>query len=381
MQQEGGRTSQRGASTTSQPGASPSANEDEIPPPLAILDVAPPDPSALQTAPDQPSQSRPARGQASQNRSGLGSLTQGQARQGRGGLSGARGTRQSQFSQYVDLQTPAKFQLETPLDIIGATVVIPQQNATSQTSAQAPIVTPVVPTTPATAMPSPPADIRLESPLMVNSSTLNSTLITYLDETSTSPRTTIVGRINLNEAPYEVVAGIPGLSQNAAMQIVNRREQQANGMRDLYRQPTWLLQYNIVDLATLKKIWPHVTCGGDVFRGQVISFYEDIGTFSRVDVAVDATVFPPRLVDSKDLTSHGIGFHDRVLFGNIPRQGSGGLGGVAGSTAPSMTDLGSGGGFTDRVSGMNMPPMPTMPQQQSFLQPSYDVPPPLEISQ
>ena len=210
-------------------------------------------------------------------------------------------------------------------------------------------------TTPATPAPNEPVGIRLDSPLAVDSSSLNSGLVIYLDETSTSPSTTIVGRININEAPYEVIAAIPGLSQTAARQIVNRREQPANGIREMYRQPTWLLAYNIVDLPTLRKIWPHITCGGDVFRGQVISFYEDIGTFSRVDAAVDATVFPPRLVELKDLTSHGIGFHDRVLFGNIPQQGT--AGGIAGSTAPSMTDFGTGSSLSDMNSNFNIAPL------------------------
>ena len=390
----------------------------EPPPPLTIdvpsSDPAPPlasqkasdfgiqasggEPTQSQAQQDQASQGRRSnQDQTLQGRAGGRQSGSGRSSQGRGG---ARNALASRFSDYVDLQTPAKYRLETPLDIVGVTVVIPQQDASAQSSVPTPEI-PVVPATtsssttiitstititstissttlPTAAVPTEPAGIRLDSPLMVNASSLNSTLVTYLDETSTAASTTIVGRINLNEAPYEVVAGIPGLSQNAAQSIVSRREQQANGMRELYRQPTWLLAYNVVDLATLKKIWPHVTCGGDVLRGQVISFYEDIGTFSRVDVALDATVFPPRLIDSKDLTSHGIGFHDRVLFGNIPQQGQ--LGGAAGSTAPSLADRSTGGSLTDSFSGMAMPPMQQMPQQ-PFMQPTYgDIPPPLEIS-
>ena len=319
--------------------------------------------------------------------------------QGQGQGAGRFGSfiaRENRFSQYVDLQTPARYRLETPLDIVGATVVIPQPSAagattgaTSATMGATGATTSIAPSEPASGgiqanTPSntggiqantPGNTVRLDSPLMVNASTLNSTLVVYLDETSTSPSTTIVGRINLNEAPYEVIAGIPGLSQTAARSIVNRREQQANGMRDLYRQPTWLLAYNIVDLATLKRIWPHVTCGGDVFRGQVISFYEDIGTFSRVDAAVDATVFPPRLIDSKDLTSHGIGFHDRVLFGNIPRQSPGGI--AVGSTGPTLADRNIGGSLTDRFPGMGMGTQQM--SQQPFVQSNYGDIAPLEI--
>ena len=316
-----------GDATPSQPGVEMTASD--VPPPLAIPDNV----------------GRATRGSSQ----GSGGRGQGTGSRGQGaGRFGARTARDSRFAQYVDLQTPAQYRLETPLDIVGIIVVIPPPQ---------PDVPPDDPT--AATMP-PPQPIQLDSPLAINTSTLNSTLLTYLDETSTSPGTTIIGRINLNEAPYEVIAGIPGLSQNAARSIVTRREQQANGIRELYRQPTWLLAYNIVDLATLKKIWPHVTCGGDVFRGQVISFYEDIGTFSRVDVAVDATVFPPRLVDFKDLTSHGIGFHDRVLFGNIPRQGQ--VGGIAGSTAPTMADFGGGSSLSDMSGGYsNIAPL-VLPQ-------------------
>ena len=318
-------------------------------------------------------QGRP--GRTPQERSATGQVGAGRQFQGQGGgRFGSRNSRESRFSQYVDLQTPAQYRLETPLDIVGATVVIPQNAVLQPPVSPAPAS---VSTTPATSAPGEPPGIRLGSPLEVNSSSLNSGLIIFLDETSTAASTTIVGRININEAPYEVIAAIPGLSQTAARQIVNRREQQANGIREMYRQPTWLLAYNIVDLPTLRKIWPHITCGGDVFRGQVISFYEDIGTFSRVDAAVDATVFPPRLVDFKDLTSHGIGFHDRVLFGNIPRQGSGG---AVGSTAPTMAgSFGSGASFSDMGSGFSgtgvgMPPM----QQPSYMQPGYSEIAPLE---
>jgi len=273
----------------------------------------------------------------------------------------SRGQRESRFSQYVNYQTPAKFQIETPLDLINATIDFQQQGTDA---------------------------IQLTSPLTLDASSLNNTLLAYLDEVSTSPNTTIIGRININEAPYEVIAGIPGLSQNAAREIVNRREQPANGIRDMYRHPTWLLAFDVVNLATLKQIWPHITCGGDVFRAQVIGFYEDIGTFSRVEVAVDATVYPPRRIDYKDLTSYGIGFHDRVLFGTIP-QSSGmiGMGDMVQPSAPTLADYGGGGTLADSNaafysneppsgfgSGFNMGTDSSM-----YTQPSYSDLAPLEI--
>ncbi|MDR1384778.1 MAG: general secretion pathway protein GspK [Planctomycetaceae bacterium] len=315
-------------------------------------------------------------------------------------------TRNSAAKPKPDFQTPARFRFETPLDIVNISVSIPAASTNSATtlSTSPPPSTSATDseiTTPATA--EVPANQAIESPLIVNASSLNSTLLTYLDEVSTSSGTTIIGRININEAPFEVVAAIPGLPQNAARQIVDRRERPANGMRDVYRHPTWLLAFDVIDLATLKTIWQDITCGGDVFRAQIVSFYEDTGTFSRVETAIDATVYPPQQVEHRDLSSYGIGFHDRVLFGNTPRLENNAFrtdGGLMQPTAPTLADtLGAPGSIADMNGASNLtdqlitpysqtlpqesfPPLPQEPSfQPQLFQPSADssAVPPLEI--
>ncbi|MCL2117356.1 MAG: type II secretion system protein GspK [Planctomycetaceae bacterium] len=143
----------------------------EPPPPLTIPDDAPPTrgtqtrtrPASGRQSADQPLADQPSSGQPStdppatsvpvtsseqsspasapqgrQERSPQGRPAAGQAGAGRqfqrqgGGRFGSRNARESRFSQYVDLQTPAQYRLETPLDIVGATVVIPLQNASTQ---------------------------------------------------------------------------------------------------------------------------------------------------------------------------------------------------------------------------------------------------------
>ena len=345
-------TSDNDLSAISAAGVDFSNTTGSVPPPLEIENIAPP------TSPDTSPTSSSVE-TASTSRSSRSTQSTRPTRTMRAG-SMSRGQRESRFSQYVNYQTPANFRIETPLDLINATIDFPQQGTTS---------------------------LQLVSPLTLDASSLNNTLLVYLDEVSTSPSTTIIGRININEAPYEVIAGIPGLSQNAAREIVNRREQPANGIRDMYRHPTWLLAFDVVNLATLKQIWPHITCGGDVFRAQVIGFYEDIGTFSRVEVAVDATVYPPRRIDYKDLTSYGIGFHDRVLFGTIP-QSSGmiGMSNMVQPSAPTLADYGGGGTLADSnaafyanepMSGFGMGTSPV--DQSTYSQPSYSDLAPLEI--
>ena len=255
-------------------------------------------------------------------------------------------------SSIVDFNVPAKFMLKTPLDIVNATVMIPPSspkipapasarsgdNASlpDQTTAQTSTAATSVVQTNGRATPQ-----TIDSPLFTNASSLNGILLTYLDEVSASPATTIVGRININEAPQEVLAAIPGLTQNMVRQILTRRERPGLETREIFRQPTWLLVYDIVDFETLKNIWPHITCGGDIFRGQVIGFYDDTGTFARGEVAIDATVLPPRQVYYKDLTSYGIGFNDRVLFGTdgTANQSANNAANVISSPAPTAGEL------------------------------------------
>jgi len=181
----------------------------------------------------------------------------------------------------IDFETAATYRLMTPLDVVGVSVGIPD------------------------------FETAIDSPIGTDQASLEGILLTFLDQATTSPTTTIIGRVNINESPREVLLGIPEMTSQMVQQIINRR----NNQRATFRHPSWLLAEKIVDLPTLKMLWPEITCGGDVFRAQIIGFFDETGTFSRRETVVDATVFPPREISPKDLTSYGIGFSNPVLFG------------------------------------------------------------------
>jgi hypothetical protein len=69
------------------------------------------------------------------------------------------------------------------------------------------------------------------------------------------------------------------------------------------------LAEQIVDLTTLKALTPFITAGGDVYRAQIVGYFEDGKRASRVEVIWDAaTDINPRILFWRDLSHLGRGF-------------------------------------------------------------------------
>ncbi len=81
------------------------------------------------------------------------------------------------------------------------------------------------------------------------------------------------------------------------------------------RHPTWLLGDGLVDTEEMKALLPYLTGGGDVYRAQVVGFFDDRGPVSRAEVVIDATSVPPRQVYYKDLRLLGRGYSIDTLRG------------------------------------------------------------------
>ncbi len=210
----------------------------------------------------------------------------------------------------IDFKTPAKFRFETLLDLVDARIEIP---STSKTN------------TPSPKTPSPSDDkikpTRLESPLANEPASLGETLTKLLDYATVFPGKVIPGRVNINLAPQSVMEGIPGLEGAVAAQIIaSRGRQNASQSPDEDRRhATWLLRQGLVDLEQMKAIMPFVTGGGDVYRAQIVGFFDRPGPIAargpiaRAELVVDATGEHPRRVYWKDLRILGPGFSPASL--------------------------------------------------------------------
>jgi hypothetical protein len=124
---------------------------------------------------------------------------------------------------------------------------------------------------------------------------------------------TIPGRLNINQAPRVLLAGIPGLTTIAVDQIIATRDVTIGQQRPEQEHETWLLQDRVVDLATMKKLMSLVTTGGNVYRAQMVGYFDEGGPADRIEVVIDATQSPPVVRRRWSLRELGPGYPPEVL--------------------------------------------------------------------
>jgi hypothetical protein len=63
-----------------------------------------------------------------------------------------------------------------------------------------------------------------------------------------------------------------------------------------------------VTLQEMKTLQPFINGGGDVYRAQIIGYFEDGSASSRVEILLDRTEDIPRLIQWRDLSQLGRGY-------------------------------------------------------------------------
>jgi hypothetical protein len=106
---------------------------------------------------------------------------------------------------------------------------------------------------------------------------------------------------------------LPGMTDALADAIISRRVPDYQVSQPERRHATWLLTESVATLAEMKQLGPMVTGQGDVFRAQIVGYFDASGPAARVEVILDATTTPPRLVSWKDISSLGPGFAIELL--------------------------------------------------------------------
>jgi len=121
----------------------------------------------------------------------------------------------------------------------------------------------------------------------------------------------IPGRININEAPYEVVAGIPGMTPELVQQLMAARAEENDSENRKFE--TWPMVEGYVTLEQMRSLLPLITGGGDVYRAQVVGYYEQGAAFARVETVIDAAEALPIVVSYRRLDHLGRGFTNVAL--------------------------------------------------------------------
>jgi uncharacterized membrane protein YgcG len=157
------------------------------------------------------------------------------------------------------------------------------------------------------------ATTTLTSPWPDEPSQLESLLPKLMDTLTTSDDDFRPGRININEARAEILLGIPNMTQQLVQAISAAQSRNVDGTPspDMLRKHStagWLYLDGLTDLDTMRKLEPFLTARGDVYRAQVLGFFDSGGVVHRQEAIIDGTRIPPRVVWQRDLNELGRGY-------------------------------------------------------------------------
>lgn len=171
--------------------------------------------------------------------------------------------------------------------------------------------------------------VVLESPFPPDIGAMNLYLPLLLDNCSVTSAPVIPGRININQAPRVVLMGIPGMDEELVNEIIRQRDitGQAAQENPNLRFETWLLTEGLIfneegqpDLNRMKQLSVFCCGRGDVYRAQVVGYFQSGGASSRAEVVIDNTGTAPRLVFWRDLSHLGRGYNLATLGVNLSGQ-------------------------------------------------------------
>ena len=162
-------------------------------------------------------------------------------------------------------------------------------------------------------------DTELESPWASDANSMKTDLPELFDALRTSDSDVVEGRININQARSEVLMGIPEMTDAMVDSIIGARVIGENGeapadFPESYATVGWLLSEKIVDLEQIRKLDKYITTRGDVYRVQVIGYFERGGPYARLEAIIDTIEDQPTVVFQRELSDLGRGFPKQQLM-------------------------------------------------------------------
>jgi hypothetical protein len=191
------------------------------------------------------------------------------------------------FSGELDLGQPGKTTFNQVLDLVGKKVQVKFKGAE--------------------------AEVVLRSPFQDDLVSMALYMGDLMDNVTAVSGTVIPGRISLSQAPPEILLGIPGMTEEIAEQILSQRMPEPALDDPGQQHETWLLTTGIVTLEEMRSMMPFVCGGGDVYRTQVVGYFEDGRASARIEIVLDASQLPPRLLLWRDISHLGRGYPLEML--------------------------------------------------------------------
>jgi type II secretory pathway component PulK len=187
----------------------------------------------------------------------------------------------------LDLKQPAKFPLKQVLDLVGQKVQVQFIGDQKKYVLDSPFV-------------DAPLAYGAYLPLLMDYAAVNASPL-------------IPGRININQASRTVLSGIPGITPEQVEEIIDRRTAETPELNTARRHETWILNEGIATLEEMKKLMPFMNAGGQVYRAQVVGYFDQGGPSCRVETVIDATQPKPRLLLWRELSHLGRGYPAETL--------------------------------------------------------------------
>lgn len=161
----------------------------------------------------------------------------------------------------------------------------------------------------------------LQSPWSADGSSMVGYLPSLFDTLVINTEPFIDGRININEARYETLLSVPGITESLAQAILSKRQGSDGGplvdTTGARATAGWLVIENLVDLPTMQQLDQYLTARGGIYRVNSIGYFDEAGPFMRLEAVIDTTQSkkPPVILFLKDLTELGRGYPQQLLMG------------------------------------------------------------------
>lgn len=177
-----------------------------------------------------------------------------------------------------DFSKPASFTFNSPLDLVGAVVQIdtPPQDSAGQENVA--------------------TKKTLRTPFSSDAAKIRNYLGRVLDVVTTDAGPFTTGRVDVSEAPAEVLAGVPGMDAELAQRIVQQRSENSGASSAEPRDTiAWLLEQGTVDIDTLRSLEPYITSRNDVYSVQSIGYRDHQSPVFRCTATIDSRQIPAQI--------------------------------------------------------------------------------------
>ena len=121
----------------------------------------------------------------------------------------------------------------------------------------------------------------------------------------TGTRRLVEGLVNVNTAPAEVLAVLPGLDASLAQQIVDLRKDLPPETKSTI---AWLYTQNLLDAEAFKKAAPFLTARSYQYSVRCIGFGVPCGRYRVLEAVLDLSGGTPRVAYLRDITRLGLPF-------------------------------------------------------------------------